>query len=365
VSGGLFIGLMSGTSADGIDAVLIDSRCDATLLASRHRPMPPALREEVLAFRHAGANELHRQATLGVQLADEYAAAVSALLTEADVVADQVTAIGQHGQTLRHHPVGDTPYTVQIGDPNRLAELTGITVVADFRRRDIAAGGQGAPLVPAFHAAHLATPGVATAVVNIGGIANVTLVSADGAVSGWDTGPGNTLLDAWVSRHQGASFDDGGGWAATGATNRPLLENMLREPYFARALPKSTGPELFNLDWLHAHLAGDEPPADVQRTLLELTAETIAGAITPASPDVVRVCGGGALNTLLMERLTDRLRPAEITTTEAVGVDPCWVEAWAFAWLAERTLAGLPGNVPDVTGASGPRVLGGIYPGRG
>jgi len=233
-------------------------------------------------------------------------------------------------------------------------------VVADFRRRDMAAGGQGAPLVPAFHAAQLAMPGIATAVVNIGGIANVTLIAADGGVTGWDTGPGNTLLDAWVSRHQGVPFDDGGDWAATGEIIHPLLSGMLEDPYFARPHPKSTGPELFNLDWVTSHLVG-EAAADVQRTLVELTAASIARALVDASPKVVRVCGGGARNGFLMQRLCARLPECEVTTTAAAGVDPAWVEAWAFAWLAEQTLAGQPGNVPSVTGAKGPRVLGGIY----
>jgi len=361
VSGELFIGLMSGTSADGIDAVLVQSDGErGRLVATYHRPMPQDLRAEILAFRQPGDDELHRLATLDAQLANEYAVAVLALLTDAGVSAESVSAIGQHGQTLRHHPSGDIPYTVQIGDPNRLAERTGITVVADFRRRDMAAGGQGAPLVPAFHAAQLAMPGIATAVVNIGGIANVTLIAADGGVTGWDTGPGNTLLDAWVSRHQGVPFDDGGDWAATGEIIHPLLSGMLEDPYFARPHPKSTGPELFNLDWVTSHLVG-EAAADVQRTLVELTAASIARALVDASPKVVRVCGGGARNGFLMQRLCARLPECEVTTTAAAGVDPAWVEAWAFAWLAEQTLAGQPGNVPSVTGAKGPRVLGGIY----
>ena len=361
MSGELFIGLMSGTSADGIDAVLVKSDGErGRLVATHHRPMPQDLRAEILAFRQPGDDELHRLATLDAQLADEYAVAVLALLTDTGVSTEAVSAIGQHGQTLRHHPSGDIPYTVQIGDPNRLAERTGITVVADFRRRDMAAGGQGAPLVPAFHAAQLAMPGIATAVVNIGGIANVTLIAADGGVTGWDTGPGNTLLDAWVSRHQGVPFDDGGDWAATGEIIHPLLSGMLEDPYFARPHPKSTGPELFNLDWVTSHLVG-EAAADVQRTLVELTAASIARALVDASPKVVRVCGGGARNGFLMQRLCARLPECEVTTTAAAGVDPAWVEAWAFAWLAEQTLAGQPGNVPSVTGAKGPRVLGGIY----
>ena len=363
MNGGLFIGLMSGTSADGIDAVLVQSDGErSSLLATQHRPMPQQLREEILAFRHPGNNELHRLATLDAQLADEYAAATAALLQAARISAEGVTAIGQHGQTLRHHPEGTPPYTLQIGDPNRLAELTGITVVADFRRRDMAAGGQGAPLVPAFHAAQLATHGVNCAVINIGGIANVTVVTADGTVTGWDTGPGNTLLDAWVARHQNTPYDEQGEWSAAGALIEPLLERMLAAPYFARPHPKSTGPELFNLDWLANFLDGTEEPVDVQRTLLELTTESLARALADTPTQVVRVCGGGARNRFMMRRLSECLPHCEVTTTEAMGVDPIWVEAWAFAWLAEQTLLGRPGNVPSVTGARGFRILGGIYP---
>ena len=358
-----FIGLMSGTSADGIDAVLINTEGEQSeLIASHHRPMPASLREEILAFRQSGPDELHRLATLDAQLAQEYASAVLALLEAAELEATAVAAIGCHGQTLRHHPEGDTPYTLQIGDPNRLAELTGITVVSDFRRRDMAAGGQGAPLVPAFHRARLVSEEEATAVVNIGGIANITLITADGDVTGWDTGPGNTLMDAWIARHHGEPFDRNGEWAASGAIIAPLLSALLQDPYFAARPPKSTGPEYFHLDWLATHLSGDESPADVQCTLAALTVESLALALTQEPLDVVRVCGGGARNALLMQRLTDRLGGTAVTTTEAIGVDPEWVEAWAFAWLAEQTLAGQPGNVPAVTGATGPRVLGGIYP---
>ena len=358
-----FIGLMSGTSADGIDAVLIATEGkQSELLGSHHRPMPAPLRDEILAFRQSGLDELHRLATLDVQLAKEYASAASALLDEAQLEAAAVTAIGCHGQTIRHHPEGDTPYTLQIGDPNRLAELTGITVVSDFRRRDMAAGGQGAPLVPAFHRARLVSAGVATAVVNIGGIANISLITADGDVAGWDTGPGNTLMDGWITLNQGEPFDRNGEWAASGTTIAPLLTSLLQDPYFAMRPPKSTGPEYFHLEWLAANLSGDETSADVQCTLAALTVESLALALAQQPIDVVRVCGGGARNTWLMQRLTDRLGETAVTTTEAIGVDPEWVEAWAFAWLAEQTLARQPGNVPAVTGATGSRVLGGIFP---
>ena len=354
---------MSGTSADGIDAVLIATEGERSeLIGSHHRPMQALLRDEILAFRQSGPDELHRLATLDAQLAEEYAAAVLALLESAQLHAANVAAIGCHGQTLRHHPEGDTPYTLQIGDPNRLAELTGITVITDFRRRDMAAGGQGAPLVPAFHRARLVSEGASTAVVNIGGIANISLVTAGGDVTGWDTGPGNTLMDGWIARHQGEPFDRNGEWAASGVVIAPLLSALLQDPYFAVPAPKSTGPEYFHLDWLAAHLNGTEAAADVQRTLAEVTVESLALALAQQPLDVVRVCGGGARNTWLMQRLTDRLGNTAVTTTKAIGVDAEWVEAWAFAWLAEQTLAGLPGNVPAVTGATGARVLGGIFP---
>lgn len=357
-----FVGLMSGTSADGIDAVLITTEGEQSeLIGSHHRPMPARLRDEILAFRQAGQNELHRLATLDVKLTLEYASAVVALLEAAQLEAATVTAIGCHGQTLRHHAEGDTPYTLQIVDPNRLAEITGITVVADFRRRDMAAGGQGAPLVPAFHRARLVSEGDSTAVVNIGGIANISLVTAGGDVTGWDTGPGNTLMDGWVARHQGEAFDRDGQWAASGTVITPLLSALLEDPYFITRPPKSTGPEYFHLDWLAAHLTGTEAAADVQCTLAALTVESLVLVLAQQPLDVVRVCGGGARNAWLMQQLTDRLGDTTVTTTEAIGVDPEWVEAWAFAWLAEQTLAGRAGNVPAVTGATGFRVLGGVF----
>ena len=358
----MFIGLMSGTSADGIDAVLVSTNAgQSTLIHSHHQPMPGELRNAILAFRESGPDELHRLAILDRRLADEYTQAVQTLLRSADVDAAAVTAIGCHGQTLRHRPQGDAPYTLQIGDPNRLAERTGITVVADFRRRDMAAGGQGAPLVPAFHQARLVTPGVPSGIANIGGIANITLISAEGGIGGWDTGPGNTLMDSWVAHHRNIPFDQDGAWAASGTVIASLLQTFLEDPYFMQSPPKSTGPEYFRLDWVAQHLTGAEAPEDVQRTLMELTVESLARGLEQAPLDIVRLCGGGARNGLLLERLGHRLGPTEVTTTEAIGVDPQWVEAWAFAWLAEQTLAGLPGNIPSVTGATGTRVLGGIF----
>ena len=362
MSNAYFIGLMSGTSADGIDAALVRRHGEESeLIATYHQPLRAPLRQEILAFRTTDSDELHRLATLDSQLADEYADVTLALLAKANLSAYQITAIGQHGQTLRHHPEGETPYTVQVGDANRLAERTGITVVADFRRRDMAAGGQGAPLVPAFHRAHFALPDTSIGIVNIGGIANITTLLADGSVTGWDTGPGNTLMDAWVTQHRAVAFDKDGAWAAEGKVLQTLLESMLSSPYFLQLPPKSTGPEAFHLGWVNAHLQGSESPVDVQRTLLELTVESVAQALDALSLDAVRICGGGARNRCLMLRLTERLAPAVVTSTEAVGVDPEWVEAWAFAWLAEQTIAGNPGNLPQVTGAADYRILGAIY----
>ncbi len=357
------MGLMSGTSADGIDAVLVSYEGrNGTLLRTHHEEMPGALRKEILSLRHPGEDELHRIAVLDQKLALAYVNTVNSLLAQADMSAKEISAIGSHGQTIRHDPEGATPFTWQIGDPNRLAEMTGISVVADFRRRDIAAGGQGAPLVPAFHQSQLAEPGVATAIVNIGGIANITLISADGEVRGWDTGPGNTLMDGWIHRHQNLPFDDGGAWAATGQVLESLLTEALIHPYFTARTPKSTGPETFHLEWLSTLLTGQEKPEDVQRTLLEIVVESIGRALDDVSSSVIRISGGGARNHLLMDRLAARLAPTDITSTDAIGIDPQWVEAWAFAWLAKQTLAGTPGNVPAVTGARGPRVLGAIYP---
>ena len=358
-----FIGLMSGTSADGIDAVLVSYEGEkGKLLHTHHAEMPGPMRKTIIDLRHSGEDELHRMAVLDQQLAMTYARTVSTLLTEAGVHAEAIAAIGSHGQTIRHDPEGTTPFTWQIGDPNRLAEMTGISVVADFRRRDVAAGGQGAPLVPAFHLAQLAEPGVATAIVNIGGIANITLISAEGEVRGWDTGPGNTLMDGWIHRHKNLPFDDGGAWAATGQVLELLLTKALTHPYFAARTSKSTGPETFHLAWLDTLLSGQENPQDVQRTLLEITVESVSRGLEDEPTSVIQICGGGSRNHLLMDRLAARVAPADVTTTDASGVDPQWVEAWAFAWLAKQTLAGAPGNVPAVTGAEGPRVLGAIFP---
>jgi anhydro-N-acetylmuramic acid kinase len=366
----LFIGLISGTSMDGIDAALVDlAPPRPTLLAHHCHPYPPALRETLLKL--LSADEEHRleeilQADVQVGLA--FADAVDALLQRAGVDADEVEAMGSHGQTVFHAPEGPFASSWQLGDPNRIAEASGITVVADLRRRDMAAGGEGAPLVPAFHAAVLADPQIPRVILNIGGIANVTILNSAAPITGFDTGPGNTLMDLWSARHRENTFDDRGQWAAGGEVLDALLEALLEDAYFQRTPPKSTGREYFNLAWLSARQDLETlQPQDVQATLCELSARSIADAITAHAPRTtqVLVCGGGVHNDELMRRLRARLADAEVLSTDALGIAPDWVEAMAFAWLAKQTLEGKAGNVPGVTGARHPVVLGGIYPGAG
>jgi anhydro-N-acetylmuramic acid kinase len=361
----LFAGVMSGTSLDGADAVVADFAPQGSpkLLGAAHEPMPASLRAELMALQGQGVDEIGRAARASVELADLYARAIASALRAASVDARDVVAAGVHGQTVRHRP--EEGYTVQLNDPARVAERCGLTVVADFRRRDIAAGGQGAPLVPAFHAALFSDAKRARAVLNLGGIANLTLLVPDAPVRGFDTGPGNVLLDAWHERHRGAPLDAGGAWAATGRIVDALLARLLSEPYFARRAPKSTGRDLFNPAWLDAMLAahGGLAPRDVQATLVELTACTVADAIGREAPGTVDVlaCGGGARNAALLGALARRLGKP-VATTAAHGVDVEHVEALAFAWLAREALAGRPGNLTSVTGARGARVLGAIYP---
>lgn len=363
----LYLGLISGTSADGIDVALV--RFDDTrpnLLAARIVPYAPDLRADVLALSQAeGTMHLDDFGRLDHRVGRAFAEAAQAVLDEAAVPAASVHAIGSHGQTLRHVPKGDAPFTLQVGDPNLIAERTGITTVADFRRRDMAAGGQGAPLMPAFHAAVLGDAGEDRVVLNLGGIANVTLLPRDGDVRGFDTGPANGLMDAWMLRHHGRGFDADGAFAASGRVDRALLERLRADPYFALPAPKSTGRDHFHLPWLLDRLPDGLAAADVQATLLELTAGTVADAVLAALPATRRVlaCGGGARNGVLMARLAQLLPGARVTGTDALGVDADFMEAMGFAWLARETLAGRAGNLPGVTGASGPRVLGAIYPG--
>lgn len=357
MSATLYVGLMSGTSLDGVDAVLLDAAGAPRVLASVHHAFDEPLRRELLALNSPGENEVDRCARLGNELAKRYAAAVSDLLRGCGKDSTDVRAIGCHGQTVRHRP--DRGYTVQIGNAALLAELTGITVVADFRSRDIAAGGQGAPLAPAFHATLFRHRSEGRAVVNLGGIANVTRLPIEGTVVGFDCGPANCLLDLWASKHLGKPYDDDGRWAAGGTGIAALLNRLRDEPFLKLPPPKSTGRDLFNEHWLNSRLRG-EAPRDVQATLLEFTALCVADACKGASR--VIVCGGGASNGALMQRLGALLAPAAVESSAVHGLDPSLVEAAAFAWLAERTLSGAPGNLADVTGARGPRVLGAIYP---
>ena len=359
----LFVGLMSGTSLDGVDAALVDlSRAVPQLSHTVWLPYPDDLREDILALHTPGQDELHRAAMLGQRLAHLYAEAVAGVLARAGRTAAEITAIGCHGQTVRHRP--ERGYTLQINAPALLAELTGIDVVADFRSRDIAAGGQGAPLVPAFHAAVFAHPETHRVILNIGGIANLTRLSPGHDVCGFDCGPGNLLLDAWIAKHQGKSFDTNGEWAASGKVLGKLLDRLLEHPFFHGPPPKSCGREEFNLYWLSERLEGNENPADVQATLLALTATSIRHALEDFCPgaDELYVCGGGAHNHALLADLSHRLPKVRVRTTEELGLPADWVEAVAFAWLAWRTTTGQPGNLPAVTGAAGPRRLGGIYP---
>jgi len=363
-----YIGLMSGTSVDGIDAVLaaIDEHNPFRLIATLHYPLPEPMRKEIQALMQPGPDELDREGMLDMQLGRIFADAAMALLGKTKINPAQIRAIGSHGQTIRHRPQSAVPFTRQIGNPSMIAEHTGITTIADFRARDMAAGGEGAPLVPAFHAALFREPGTDRAIVNIGGIANITWLpgTASQPVSGFDTGPGNTLLDQWIARDQNVSFDADGSWGAGGKVLEPLLSALLADAYFSRTPPKSTGREVFNLDWLATRLQGNELPRDVQATLAELTARTIAAALTgqlPRPPDEIYLCGGGAHNSDLLARLQRHVGQIPVSTTTKLGLDPDWVEAAAFAWLAHQALAGHPGNLPSVTGARRAVVLGGIY----
>ena len=362
MSAQLFIGLMSGTSLDGIDAALVDLSAAPRVLASAHLPYAPELRTALLDIHASGANELERAALLGNELARRYAEIVAQVLARAGVDRRAVRAIGCHGQTVRHRP--DLGYTLQLGNAALLAELAGIRVAADFRSRDVAAGGQGAPLAPAFHAAVFASKDEDRAVLNLGGIANLTCLPASGSVSGFDCGPGNCLLDLWAARHLGKPMDENGDWAASGRVDDTLLRKLLAEPYFGAPAPKSTGRDLFNESWLLGSLSRTSPPADVQRTLLELTARTAADALRRSLPGAARLilCGGGAKNAALARRLGELAARALVESSERHGVEPSLVEPIAFAWLAQRVLDGKAGNIPAVTGARGPRVLGAIYP---
>jgi len=363
----LFIGLMSGTSLDGVDGALVDFADDGkvTTLGAAYVAFPATLRVELMALQAAGPNEIEREALAANTLATLYARCVSQLIEENFLTPEKVAAIGVHGQTIRHRP--ELGFTRQTNNPALLAELTGIDVIADFRSRDIAAGGQGAPLVPAFHRALFGQQDQTRVLANIGGIANISILKGDGATLGFDTGPGNALMDAWIKRHQDKEYDAVGAWAATGREIPGLLAAMLAEPYFALPAPKSTGRDLFHPDWLDGHLAAfaDAAPADVQFTLTKLTAVSLAQAIraSAATFDAVYVCGGGAENATLMNLLQTALGDqVQVASTAVLGVAPNRVEALAFAWLAWRFTRREAGNLAAVTGAKGERILGALYP---
>lgn len=360
----LFIGVMSGTSLDGIDAALVSFEKGACqLIETLFLAYPDTLKTELLALHEPQTNELEAACILGCRLAHLYADAVKKLLKKANISADKVTAIGNHGQTIRHRP--ELEFTLQIGNNALLAELTEITVVGDFRSRDIAAGGQGAPLVPAFHQAVFASKDKNRAIVNIGGIANVTYLGKSGSVQGFDTGPGNMLIDSWTKLKIGKNYDANGAWAATGVALQTVLSGMLAEPFFALPPPKSTGRDLFNDNWLKQHqLYPHYRPQDIARTLVALTAYTIHDAIAQDCDSVeeVYICGGGAHNALLMSDLQNMMNGRLLATTDALGVGVDWVEAAAFAWLAKQTLDNKTSNLPAATGAKGARVLGAVFP---
>jgi anhydro-N-acetylmuramic acid kinase len=367
MAAGRFAGVMSGTSLDGVDALVADFADSGrpSVLGAAHLAFPRTLRDELLALQATGGDGLDRAATAANALADLYADAILAASRDAGIDAASIVAAGVHGQTVRHRP--ERGYTIQLNNPARVVERAGVAVVADFRSRDVAAGGQGAPLVPAFHAAMFGRADCSLVVLNVGGIANVTHLPRSGEVRGFDTGPGNVLLDLWHARHRGGDFDAAGAWSAQGRVDDALLRALLDEPYFASPPPKSTGRDLFTAGWLDGRLAragtGASPP-DVQATLVALTARTVADAVLRHAPDAqaVLVCGGGARNDALMRALQTALAPRAVATTATEGVAVDHVESLAFAWLAREALAGRPGNLPAVTGARGPRVLGAIYP---
>ncbi len=368
MTGQLYLGAISGTSVDGLDLALLATDPAPGIVAATTVPLPEALQRALLALGQLDAEDIDALGRADRDLGLFIGEAVNDFLRAVNRPAAGITAIGSHGQTVRHRPDGDAPFTMQIGDPNQIAEVTGITTVADFRRRDMAAGGQGAPLVPPFHAALFRTSGENRAVLNIGGIANLTLLPADTAasISGFDTGPGNCLMDAWILRRRQQRFDRDGAWAISGTVDEEFLKLLLQDAYLHKPPPKSTGREYFNLPWLTR--VGPRLPkedADVQATLCAFTAETVAQALRRWAPstDHLLVCGGGRLNGTLMRGLSQRTG-LRVTSTDAYGIDGDGLEAAAFAWLAQQALKGLPGNEPAVTGARGYRVLGSIYPGQ-
>lgn len=362
---------MSGTSLDGIDAVLVafpapPSLQKPVLIASHSTVFPIDVKKRILSLCQPDTDEVNRMAELDVELGELFADAIMGMLHKSGHSANEITAIGCHGQTIRHHSIASNRrFSLQIGDPNTIAFQTGITTVADFRRMDIAALGQGAPLVPAFHDAILRHPNENRVIVNIGGMANLTLLARDEPVIGFDTGPGNVLMDAWIDKHLNQPWDENGDWAGRGQLIPSLLEVWLQNPFFLQAAPKSTGRETFNLDWVQRELGKHDShnPADIQRTLLELTARTITDSIQQLPTTISRIllCGGGSHNTLLKQRIAELLPSIPVDSTMTEGIDPDWLEAMAFAWLAKQRLEKKPGNLSTVTGSTTACILGGVY----
>ncbi len=368
--GEYFIGLMTGTSVDAIDAVLLEFRTDNFALhATNCTTIPDKLRREIFTLFTPGDNEIERLGAVDIALAELYAETVKGLCAKASIEAEQITAIGSHGQTIRHRPLGSTSsphiarrFTLQIGDPSTIATLTGITTIADFRRKDMALGGQGAPLAPTFHRALAKKTNKYCAFLNIGGIANITVIEKN--ITGFDIGPGNALLDAWCSKHLSKHYDDGGAWARSGTIDASLLGSLTQHDFFTKPYPKSTGKEEFTLAWLKSALkrSPNIAPQDVQATLVALSVLTIAESLAHF-PDIkhLYLCGGGVHNTFLVEQLCQKLKHLTIETTDTLGVGPDWIEAAAFAWMARQTLLKRPSNIASVTGAQREAILGGIY----
>ena len=358
----LFIGLMSGTSLDGMDAVLVNfgkTPQDIKIMGHSYVPYEDAIKEALLRLHSPNTNELEESLIIGNTISKKAYEAIDALLKKTSITSKDIKAIGFHGQTVRHQP--QKGFTLQIGNPALLAELSNINVIADFRSRDVAASGQGAPLVPAFHHEIFSHPTTYRAILNIGGIANVTLLNPKTSVSGFDTGPGNLLLDHWSKTHLHRAFDENGAWAKEGKLIKTLLDAFFEDSYFEKTAPKSTGRDYFNEAWLNKHLQKSYATQDIQRTLLELTASSIAKAIDSNISEIY-LCGGGALNIFLIERLKTLMPKTHIQLTDVLGIPTQYVEAAAFAWLAKQTLFLKPGNIPEVTGARGLRILGALYP---
>lgn len=361
-----YIGLMSGTSVDGVDCALVQFDGDQPKLVATHsEPINPELRADILHLCVGKNIDLALYGTTDVAIGQLFARAALALLESADIKRTAIRAIGSHGQTVFHHPQGDTRFSLQIGDPNSIAQHSGITTIADFRRRDMAAGGEGAPLAPLLHRNCFQSASTDRVVLNVGGIANITVLNKDGTCLAFDTGPANVLMDYWIAKHQQKNYDKNGDWAASGNVIQPLLKLLLDEPYFARPTPKSTGRELFNGPWLEEklHKLGQELAiADIQATLLRFTIDSIVGEIRKSAvPTEVYVCGGGAHNNAFMAGLQARLRDCNVLSTAKLGIDPDWVEAIAFAWMAKQTIEGRTIDTTPFTGAAQATVLGGIY----